>query len=434
MVSRTFFLFGASLLRIGTSSVAPIKTQMSGSCLGLRGQDVVGEKRTSASPDSVVAHGSFRFQFRSFAMLRLAKGKLKLTSIQGMRREFNGRYWVEYTNTYVFAVESSSRPLAATLHVALGWEYILLVPVYIGLWFITPTSSTIRRHTLALATCTGHEKVFPATPSSRATTTVNCGWHSINTLSNDLREAPLMVGRSVGWSVGRRGRRGCLKWTMGEFNYLRLPSKLALYSPFAGSVAWTVIDWSLYRFVHMSIDGWMAELKCPRLPSLVPCSVPVRVSGRRSGVTASARIATRTGSSRATPPAGSVACTPTGPSWRAASTRSWTRTRERRQSDATFTSLCWGSPLRGTSASSGTCRGAPPGRTHGTGAWGDRRHPRSCPRATQVSGWDGGGGGRRSGWGNDRREGKEMKYYGQYWMWVKIGTEQTPLRDKMLHE
>lgn len=197
MVSGTFFLFGASLLRIGTSSVAPIKTQMSGSWLGLRGQDVVGEKRTSASPDSVVAHGSFRFQFHSFAMLRLAKGKLKLTSIQGMRREFNGRYWVEYTNTYVFAVESSSRPLAATLHVALGWEYILLVPVYIGLWFITPTSSTIRRHTLALATCTGHEKVFPATPSSRATTTVNCGWHSINTLSNDLREAPLMVGRLV---------------------------------------------------------------------------------------------------------------------------------------------------------------------------------------------------------------------------------------------
>lgn len=49
-------------------------------------------------------------------------------------------------------------------------------------------------------------------------------------------------GWLVGRLVGRRGRRGCLKWTMGEFNYLRLPSKLALYSPFAGSVAWTVID------------------------------------------------------------------------------------------------------------------------------------------------------------------------------------------------
>lgn len=116
----------------------------------------------------------------------------------------------------------------------------------------------------------------------------------------------------------------------------------------------------------------------------VPLSARVNVRGSGNGVIASERIATRTGCSRATRPAGSAACMPIGRNWWAASTRSSTRTRGEWPSGGTSTSLCCVRRLCGIFPSFVTSSAAQRGKRHATGVSAVRRRLQSFRRAIQV--------------------------------------------------
>lgn len=92
----------------------------------------------------------------------------------------------------------------------------------------------------------------------------------------------------------------------------------------------------------------------------------------------------RTGSSLDTRQAGSVACMPTGPSWRAVWTSSSTRTRARRQSVAISIFRYYANRSHDTCPSIDMCDAAPPGRDRAIGASAVRPQPASCRPVTRA--------------------------------------------------